>query len=69
MPEMQEVYSNSVHSIGYGDGELHVRWARTGRISVYKGVPPDLANQIINAPSVGSALKNSIQGTFEHRYI
>ena len=66
---MREVYSSVVHSIGYEDGNLHVRWARTGRVSVYKDVPPELADQVMNAPSIGSALRDVIQNTFEHQYI
>ena len=40
MPEMKPVYSSHVDAVGYdvGKEELHVQW-RTGRVSVYHGVP------------------------------
>ena len=69
MPELKQVYSESVDSIGWENGELHVRWKRTGRVSVYRGVPSELAENVMNAASVGQALRNSIQGIFEHSYI
>lgn len=71
MMEMNEVYSSVVDSIGYDEEtqSLHVRWSRTGRISVYEGVPADVANQTMNAPSIGSALRDAIQGAYNHRYI
>ena len=71
MPEMREVYSSAVDSIGYEQETqtLRVRWSRTGRISVYEGVPADVANQTMNAPSIGSALRDNIQGVYLHRYI
>lgn len=71
MPEMVDVYSTAVSSIGYDEGKqtLYVTWARTGRMSVYRGVPAELATQIRNAPSVGQALRESVQGTYDHQYI
>lgn len=68
--EMREVYSSHVDSIGY-DPEKHeliVRWAK-GKVSAYEGVTPDHAEQIMNAPSIGQALNESIKGAFKHRYL
>jgi KTSC domain len=67
--EMREVYSNRVASIGYEDGKLAVKWAKGGRTSVYTGVPEELAREVMNAPSVGSALRLSIEGSYPHSYL
>ena len=69
--EMREVYSNRVAKIGYEDGKLTVQWAKPGKngaISVWTGVPEQLANEVMNAPSIGSALKLSIEGVYSHSY-
>lgn len=65
--EMREVYSSAVNRIGYEDGELHVRW-QNGKLSIYSGVPEKLADEVMNAPSIGTALRLSVQGTYDHRY-
>jgi hypothetical protein len=66
--EMREVYSSAVQEIGYEDGKLVVVWKRTGKTSTYTGVPPDLARQVMNAPSIGQALRESVQGVYDHGY-
>lgn len=68
--EMRSVYSDAVDEIGYDDEtkELHVVWKRNGRRSVYSGVPPEVAEETMNAPSVGQALRNSVQNTYAHGY-
>jgi hypothetical protein len=66
--EMREVYSTRVSRIGYEDGKLMVEWAKGGRVSVYTGVPEQLANEVMNAPSIGAALKMSIEGVYSHSY-
>ena len=66
--QMREVYSTRVAKIGYEDGKLAVQWAKGGKTSVYNGVPEHLANEVMNAPSVGSALKLSIEGVYPHTY-
>ncbi len=66
--EMREVYSSRVSEIGYESGKLIVRWAKGGKTSVYTGVPEQLANEVMNAPSVGSALRLSIEGQYPHSY-
>jgi KTSC domain len=68
--EMREVYSSAVDRIGYDEGteELHVRWKRSGRLSIYEGVPAKLADEVMNAPSVGKAVMSSIQPFCGHRY-
>ena len=65
---MQQVYSSAVDEIGYEDGKLVVVWKRTGKTSTYAGVPPELAQRVMNAPSIGQALRASVQGTYSHGY-
>jgi hypothetical protein len=66
--EMRSVYSSHVSSIGYENGNLIVEWAN-GRTSEYSGVPENVAEEVMNAPSIGSALRNSIKGAYVHRYL
>lgn len=66
--EMREVYSTRVSSIGYDNGNLYVTWARGGKTSVYSGVPSNLADEVMNAASIGAALKMSIEGSYPHSY-
>lgn len=71
MPEMREVYSSRVSEIGYEDGNLIVRWAkgRPGKeVSIYEGVPQKLAEEVMNAASIGQALRNAIESAYPHRY-
>lgn len=65
---MREVYSTRVSEIGYENGELHVTWTKSGKTSVYSGVPEKLAEDVMNAPSIGTALKSEIEGRYPHRY-
>jgi hypothetical protein len=66
---MREVYSNTVAGIDWQDGNLIVKWAKGNRASVYEGVPEQLAEEVMNAPSVGAALRMSIQSAYKHRYL
>jgi hypothetical protein len=67
---MREVHSSHVAKIGYDaqTGDLFVTWD-TGKTSAYAGVPAVLADDVMNAWSVGSALASSIKGQYEHRYV
>ncbi len=65
---MRQVYSSVVQEIGYEDGKLAVVWKRTGKTSTYTGVPPEVAQRVMNAPSIGQALRESVQGTYSHGY-
>jgi hypothetical protein len=67
---MKNVFSSNVAAIGY-DAEssaLIVRWRR-GKVSEYLGVPANVANEAMNAPSIGLALQATIKGQYPHRYI
>ncbi len=66
--EMREVYSSNVASIGYENGTLVVEWQR-GKTSAYDGVPEDVAERVMNAPSIGQALSIDIIGHYDHRYV
>jgi hypothetical protein len=67
---MRSVYSSHVSKVGHDQetGELVVQWDN-GKTSVYSGVPPDLADDVMNSWSVGSALTTRIKGAFPHRYL
>ena len=65
----KKVYSSNVSVIGYDaeKKELFVTWTR-GKRSVYSGVPPELAEDVANAPSVGSILNAEVKPYYGHRY-
>jgi hypothetical protein len=65
----KDVYSTSVASVGYDDDthELFITWVR-GKRSVYSGVPAELADNVANAPSVGSMLNAEVKPFYAHRY-
>lgn len=64
---MREVYSSTVERIGHEDGVLRVEW-KSGKVSLYHDVPEKLANEVMNAPSIGSALRSLIQPGYRHAY-
>lgn len=64
----QEVYSSRVDAWDYVDGALLVRW-KGGKTSVYRGVPPEKASEVMNSASVGKALKADIEGEYAHEYL
>ena len=65
----KNVYSSNVSEVGYDPEtkELFITWTR-GKRSVYSGVPEELAEQLVNAPSVGSMINTEIKGYYSHRY-
>jgi hypothetical protein len=60
--------STNVAQIGYDPetSELVVVFQKGGRY-VYAGVPAALAESVMSAPSVGSALNSDIKGFYPHR--
>lgn len=64
------VYSSNVDAIGYDDatGEMLVRWSK-GKVSAYRGVPPELADEAARAYSVGNFIHSTIKPRFPHRYV
>jgi hypothetical protein len=69
MSWFRHVYSSNVSTIGYDPEtkELSVTWTK-GKQSIYSGVPEELAEQLVNAPSVGSMLNAEIKPYYAHRY-
>ena len=71
MPDWTKpVFSSNANEIGYREdgSEMTVAWAKGGRVSVYWPVPEELAQQVANAPSVGSILNSDIKPYYSHRY-
>ena len=69
MPTMRSVFSSMVSRIGYDEdaGELHVVFAN-GRHAVYHDVTATDARQVLGAPSIGSALHDTIKGRYRFSY-
>jgi hypothetical protein len=42
---------------------------QTGKKAAYINVPPEVARNVVNAPSVGSALHQLVRGRFEFGYV
>jgi len=70
MTAWKDVHSDMVERVGYDaeTQELSVKWRRTGRVSIYEGVPPDVANQAMTAWSVGEYLNENVKPVYGHRY-
>ena len=70
---MKPVFSSHVEQIGYEDGNLIVVYKakknQPARTAIYEGVPPDIGEQVVNAPSVGTALHQFVKGIYGHRYL
>lgn len=66
----KDVFSSHVQSVSYDDEthELQVTWGK-GKVSAYSDVPQEVALQVMNAWSVGSALHNLVKDVYSHRYI
>ena len=66
----QRVYSSHVDRVGWDEetSELVIEW-KNGKTSAYAGVSEDLAQQVANAPSVGTMIHNQIKGVYPHRYV
>jgi hypothetical protein len=67
---MKRVFSSYIEWIGYDDkdGSLHVQY-QNGKTSIYENVPMGTAMDVINAPSVGTAIHSLIRGKFSHKYL
>lgn len=67
MPEMTYVDSSNIEAIGYDDGaqELHIRFL-SGETYVYMGVPSEVYDAIMDAPSKGSFLNREVKGRFDY---
>jgi len=67
----QSVYSSNASSVAYDPEtqEMTITWSKSGRRSVYSGVPEDVAHACANAPSVGQYINSEIKPNYEHRYL
>jgi len=66
MVEMNYVDSSNIEAIGYDKDaqELHVRFL-SGMAYVYHGVPNEVYENLMAAPSKGSFLNREIKGVYE----
>ena len=58
----KSVYSSNVSTVAYDAEEkvMYVTFLKGGARYAYQGVPEELAEQLAQAPSVGSMLRNEI---------
>lgn len=68
--QMKRVFSSHINGVGYDidSKELAVEF-KDGRTAVYMDVPSDVAQMVVDAPSVGSALHRFIKGRFAFGYV
>ena len=66
--QMKEVHSSHVDQIGHDGQDLHVVWD-SGKHSVYRGVPAQMADEVMKSWSIGKALTESVKGKFPHEYV
>lgn len=66
--KMVPVDSSNVAEIGHDLTDLHVLFKNGGRY-IYRGVPPALFVQLLNADSVGKELNGSIKPNFSYEKI
>lgn len=64
---MKKVFSSHVAGIDYDEasGTLTVTWTK-GNQTRYADVPAEIAEQVAQAPSIGSALHALVRGRFSH---
>lgn len=65
----RQVYSSNVSEVAYDPEtkELFITWTR-GKRSIYSEVPEELAEQLVNAASVGTMLNAEVKPYYGHRY-
>ena len=66
MPEMNFIDSSNIESIGYDDDtqELHVQFLSSGHY-IYRDVPREIFDDLMNAPSKGSFLNREVKGVYQ----
>lgn len=67
MPEMIFVDSSNIEAIGYDEDnqELHVRFL-SGACYIYNGVPRQIFDDLMEAPSKGSFLNRQIKVVYQY---
>ena len=70
IPEMENVESSNVESIGYDDSieTAYVRYLN-GSLYMYKGVPNWEYDNLRNAPSIGSYLHRNFKNVYPYERI
>lgn len=70
LPEMNPVSSSNIDSIGYDEPnqEVYVRFLN-GSTYVYKGVPAQEYQNLLEAPSHGSYLNRSFKNVYPYERI
>ena len=66
MPDMKYVDSSNVEAIGYDEAtqELHIQFVGGGYY-VYQGVPREIYDELMAAPSKGSYLNRCIKAAYQ----
>ncbi len=66
MPEMQYVQSRNVESVGHDPetAELHVRFKSSPITYVYQGVPADVFDRLMIAPSKGIFINQEVKNVY-----
>ena len=62
-----QVFSSMASEVGYDadTSELFVKWT-SGKMSVYSGVPPEVAREAATSFSVGQFLNSAVKGKYPH---
>lgn len=66
---MRRVFSSHIDQIGYDavSQELIVKF-QNGKTAVYMGVPFEVAQDVLSAPSIGTALNQLVKGRYSYGY-
>ena len=67
--EMNEVTSTFIYSLGYGDGNLVIKFRNDGAIYVYYDVPEEVYNELLSAESIGSYFNDNIKGIYQYECV
>lgn len=71
--QFKEVFSSNVKSLAYDDvtSTLYVQWtnSKSGRASAYAGVPLDVYENLLRAPSIGGMMDSDIKKNYAHKYV
>ena len=66
----KDVFSSHIDRVSYDDAkQVMTVTYQNGKTSVYSGVTPDAAKEVLSAESVGKAIHKGIRGQFEHSYL
>lgn len=68
LPQMTQVSSSNIDSIGYNEQGVYVRFLN-GSLYVYKGVPEHEFQNLMEAPSHGSYLNRNFKNVYPYERI